>query len=243
MNRLSRDQICLRALDLADVPSLDTNDRPSGTLVGGAFTAEWLQEGIDWFYQQVPMAGLFTNIPVTYTQSGQITIPSDFLVDLRDGMVITDDPRWRLVRVSAQEYVQRSILGTASTAPSQPAYYFVQPPLIFFFNRSGINPDKSYAGKLYYFQLPAALQGATIPNFPSDLVLVDYVRLKCQEFVRAIPAGSALDYAERHVGKIRKAGLFNEPENDEFPLDPRKFKRFDQGFYYDWLTPIVPGGI
>src|SRR5262249_16747908 len=109
MNWLTRDQICLRALDLADVPSLDTNDRPAGTLLAAAFSAEWLQEGIDWFYQQVPMAGTFTNISVTLGANGQITIPSDFLVDLRDGITITDDPRWRLVRVSAQEYVQRTI--------------------------------------------------------------------------------------------------------------------------------------
>lgn len=243
MNRLTRDSICLRALDLADVPSLDTNDRPSGSIQSGAFTVEWLQEGIDFFYQNIPMAGVFTSVTVTLTQSGQMTIPNDFLVDLRDGLIITDDPRWRLVRVAGQEYVQRAILGTASTSPSQPAYYFVQPPTIFFFNRSGIVPDKSYNGKLFYFQLPAVLQPGTVPNFPSDLVLVDYVRLKCLEYVRSVPAGTALEYAEKQVAKLRNSGLFNEPENDEIPLDARKFKRFDQGFYYDWLTPIVPGGI
>ena len=46
INRLTRDQILIRALDLADSAVLDTKDRPAGTIVAAALSIGWLQEAL-----------------------------------------------------------------------------------------------------------------------------------------------------------------------------------------------------
>ncbi|KKL69545.1 hypothetical protein LCGC14_2113910, partial [marine sediment metagenome] len=55
INRLQRDQIINRALDLADSSVLDAKDRPSNpTIESGALSVEWLQEAIDIFAKRFP---------------------------------------------------------------------------------------------------------------------------------------------------------------------------------------------
>ncbi|KKK73690.1 hypothetical protein LCGC14_2891300, partial [marine sediment metagenome] len=55
MNRLQRDEIINKALDLADSPVLDAKDRPSSpTIESSALSLDWLQEVLDIFAKRFP---------------------------------------------------------------------------------------------------------------------------------------------------------------------------------------------
>ena len=57
MNRLTRDQIINRALDLADSSVLDAKDRPSNpTIEIDAISLKWLQEALDLFAKRFPFS-------------------------------------------------------------------------------------------------------------------------------------------------------------------------------------------
>lgn len=238
-NRLTRDQVIGKALNLADIPALDAHDRSNGSAIDAtAFMIDWLQEIVDWFHAQIPMAGLLTGATITITTTGSVALPSDFLIDLRDGIFLTADPRVRLTRVAGQEYVQRLTLLASTTPTSPPIFYFVLPPNVLFINRNGGTPDKSYAAQFWYYALPAALATGTVPNFPSDLILVEYLKLKAQEWCRSIQPGTAEAYAKTRVADLQKNGLFMEPESDTIPLDPRRFVGAGSATPWGWLGEL-----
>lgn len=238
-NRLTRDQIIGKALNLADVVALSAHDRSDGTNIDAtAFMIDWLQEIIDWFHAQIPMAGVLTGATITITTTGSVTLASDFLIDMRDGVILTADPRTRLTRIAGQEYVQRKSLLASTTPTSTPKFYFIQPPNVLYVNSNGGLPDKSYAAQFWYYALPSALASATVPNFPSDLVLVEYLKLKAQEWCRSLQPGTAEAYAKTRVADLQKNGLFMEPESDTVPLDPRRFVGAGNATPWGWLGEL-----
>lgn len=243
MNRLTRDNILLKGMALADIPSLDAHDQPTpGTITATAFSIDWLQEALDWFYQQVPMAGILTPVTVTIVAStGSFSLPSDFLLDMRDGIIVTSpEPRKRLIRTAGQEYVSRLTMRSSTSATQRPAYYVVLPTSIFCVGPSGQLPDQAYTGQLWYYALPAALASGTIPTMPgADLTLVEFIRMKAMEWARSLPPGSALEYAKARVAEIQKSGLFNEPESDTIPLDTRRFVGGYDTNSWDWMGPAI----
>lgn len=243
MNRLTRDQILLKGMALADVPSLDAHDQPTpGTITATAFSIDWLQEAIDWFYQQVPMAGILTPTTVIIAQAtGTFSLPSDFLLDMRDGIIVTSpEPRKRLIRVAGQEYVTRLTMRSSTSATQRPTFYLVLPPSVYCFGPSGQLPDQAYSAQLWYYALPAALSSSTIPTMPgADLTLVEFVRMKALEWARSLPPGSALEYAKARVAEIQKSGLFSDPEADAIPFDNRRFRQSGEDNYYDWMGPFA----
>ena len=57
INRLSRDNIIIQALDMADLPELNQHDRPAGTVAATAFAINWLQRAVDAVLAEFPWGG------------------------------------------------------------------------------------------------------------------------------------------------------------------------------------------
>ena len=144
-------------------------------------------------------------------------LPSDFILDVRDGLIITpsDGGPGRLARRDLPELITRNI--GASTG--QPTIYTITDPNVRVFPA----PNKSYTATLWYYKLPALLEAHEKPLFPSDFCLVQYVRLMGEEWLKVAQPGTAQVYAERECAKLLKTGLGREPESTEIRLDPRRY--------------------
>ena len=222
INRLSRDTILLRALQQADVPTLNlldvSNANPmTGTILSAAQSIGWLQEIIDWFAAIFPWAQNVTSASANLTAAtATIALPTDFILDLRDKMLVTVSTVQRPLR---RRGLQSVISSSLNVSNGTPRVYCVHGANL----RVAPTPDIAYTGTLWYYQRPAVLAGSDVPFFPSDLVLVEYIRRKALEWIRAIPPGMAQGYAEGEVVKLRKSGLGYEPEEDFIPLDTAYF--------------------
>lgn len=240
-NRRTRDAILLEALKMAEVPSLNvldvSNGNPhTGVINAAAMTIGWLQDAIDLFHGRFPWAAV-AGPPVigNFTAGSNVyQLPTDFILDVKDGLLVEVNGRMRRV---LRKPLQNAIDLGYNIPSGVPRIYtfsgtaFVVAPV----------PDQDYPGHLWYYRLPPLLVGATIPRFPSDLILIEFVRIRAMEWIRAAPPGAALAYAERQVYELRKSGLGNEPENEDVPLDTRTFIRGagDTGYGgHDWLGEV-----
>lgn len=230
MNRYNRDQILTRALDMVDSPSLNSRERPGGA-ISGSMTAGWLQDALDLFHHEFPWAGVVRKASVQIGTDGLMTLPSDFILDVRDGIVLGTNPSRRLARTSLQRFID---LQTVNTQAGDPLRYVVRPPQIEVLPA----PRTATSATLWYYALPSVLTSNVVPTFPSDWVLIEYVRLRCKEWLNALPPGSAVAYARDEIARLRRTGLANEPEDDRIPLDRETFIR--PGGRYDWMGDTVP---
>ena len=234
-NRLNRDQILHRALSMVDNPALDAKDRPGGAILANALSLGWLQDALDQFQQAIPMAATrATSQLVIPSATGEVATPSDYIIDVRNGIVMPSPGAIRLRRVSGQEFITRTV--NYPSASANPMVYTVDEPLI----RVWPTPTTDAPATLWYFALPPVLGPNTRPRFPADWTLIEYVRLRALEWLRAAPAGGAFAYAEQQIGKLRSAGLFGEPEDDHIPFDEGQFRRGAGDGWYSWMgDPIV----
>jgi len=224
MNRLNRDEILIRALDLADSPVLDAQDRPSGTIVAAAFSPGWLQEALDIFAKKFPFSQTLIEVAVSIPANtgsvsrSTITVPADYIQDYRNGILLDDDDG-RLQRRSIDFLFGLSRGTGSSPVIGTPKLYAVVGATIYLHPQA----DVLYNGDLWYYQLPAVLGATTVPFFPDDHILVEYVWLKAQEWHRVIPPGSAFVFADKMIADLQKAGIGSEAEPDVIPLDKRIF--------------------
>lgn len=236
MNRLTVDSLLKQALDLADLPSLDDHDRPSGALVAGCFSLSWLQDALDLFANTFPMASTLATANIVFTQGGStVNVPADFILDVKDGIIIPQSPnasQRRLRRVSFQTLLSYMTYATGLGAPRR---YSVKGSVI----QCWPVPDVNYPAVLNYFAMPPvlAIGSGQIPNFPSDQILIDLVKLRAMEWARQIEAGTALAYARKEIAKIRSAGLFNEAESNSIPLDSDQFVNAELT-PWSWMGPF-----
>ena len=232
INRLSRDNILKKALDLADSPTLNEKNRSDGSLIDAtAMVIEWLQEGIDYFYTLYPLAGLTTFANFTIAAATTVyALPTDTLKVYRDGLVLPSDS----IRVAKKSL--SFILGLSLTRVGPPQYYVEAYPNI----QLWPIPDKAYSASIAYYKMPPALINTEVPAFPSDYVLVEYVHLKCKEWLEAIPKGSAMEFAKAQVSELRKAGIMDQLEEDVIPFDRSAFPGGGSraGSTYDWMGDI-----
>lgn len=229
MNRLTRDSILNRALDMVDSPSLDEKDRPAGTIVSTALSIGWLQDALDLWHNRFPWAGIVTSTPVTFAVGNDtVALPPTFIMDVREGVLITTAGKLRrLGRWPLQRFVTYNL---HRSTPGQPERYVILPPNL----RVWPTPDVAYSGTLWYYSLPAVLAAGTVPNFPSDWVLVEYVRLRGQEWIDKVPPGTALKYAEDRIRGLLASGLGHEPEDDAIPLDRDRYGA-QGGTRWEWM--------
>ena len=209
-NRLTRDDILNRALNLADSPALDAKDRPIGTILSTALSVGWLQDALDFFIKKFPFSADIKTSAVSLA-SGDTTfaVPSDFLLDYTNGIVLASD-LGRLTRRGLG-----SILSRSTTSTGTPSIYAVRGSTIHIWPKT----DKAYTGTIYYYYLPTELAASTVPVFPDDWVLVNYVWIKAQEWHRALPPGSAMEFANKYIVELQKSGIGPESEEDTLGLD------------------------
>ncbi|KKK60596.1 hypothetical protein LCGC14_3022770, partial [marine sediment metagenome] len=132
INRLNRDTILGRGLDLADSSALDDKDRPLGTIVSGALSITWLQEAIDLFAKRFPFSLNLAESTISISENDtSFSVPSDFIIDYRNGVVLAEDAG-RLLRRSLNFLLNRSIGTTASPVKGPPSYYAVRGSTILF---------------------------------------------------------------------------------------------------------------
>jgi len=220
INRLDRDTIINRALDLADSAVLDAKDRPSNpVLATGALSISWLQEALDLFAKRFPFSNNITTFTISVSKGdSSFSVPSDFILDYRNG-ILWDDDEGRMTRRGLSTLLNVPLGTSSSPHESIPRIYSVKGTTIEIRPKS----DKARTGILFYYQLPAALASATVPFFPDDYILVHYVWIKAQEWHRVVPIGSALQYAEDRIADLQRSGIGNEAEATEIELDQETF--------------------
>jgi len=220
LNRLDRDTIINRALDLADSAVLDAKDRPSNpVLATGALSISWLQEALDLFAKRFPFSNNITTSVVSVAiNDSSFAVPSDFIQDYKNG-ILWDENEGRMTRRGLNALLNVSLGTTASPHQSIPDIYAVKGTTIEIRPKS----NKARTGTLFYYQLPSILASATVPFFPDDYILVHYVWIKAQEWHRVVPIGSALQYAEDRIKDLQRSGIGNEAEATEIELDPLTF--------------------
>lgn len=235
MATLTRDQILNRALDMVAAPSLNNNDRPAGTILSTALSVQWLADAINIFAEEFPWAQALASASISIPPSASVTLPADFILDVRDGITIAQNQPGgplRLRRLSFQKYLDRQVMVPGTGVPTR---YVVVPPVVRFWR----TPDATYSATLNYYQRPTTLSAGSVPVFPTDLPLIEYVRLRGLEWVRAVDAGSALKYAQQQIADIRKSGLAHEPEDDTIPFDRDQFiPAGDPNYTTAWLGPF-----
>ena len=212
-NRLTRDQILLRGLALVDSPRLNELDQPTaGTITSSALSIGWLQDALDLAHNLYPMSGALTSTTfdivagtATYTIS---TIAPTFILDFKNGVVLPTD-KGRLQRTSFNRILDYQV-GTSSR--SKPEQYAIQNGMLVL---RPIPREAYTAVTLYYYSLPAVLGAATVPNFPNDLILVEYIHLRGKEWIREIGPGTAEKYLIDAVARLQKTGLGSEAEMDD----------------------------
>lgn len=211
-SRLTRNQILQHSLDMADSAVLDNHDRPGqGPIIQQAYSLRWLQDALDYFSHIFPWAYDLKEVELTVS-SASVALPVDFIIDMKDGVAIDGKRVWRR---SAQELFDLKIQGKSG----KPCIYNIQPPNIKF----APTPDTTYIATLAYYALPDIIGSCEYPLFPSDWILIEYVRLRALEFLRVLPPGSAMTYAKQMVVELQKSGFANEPEYTSVPLDPYNF--------------------
>jgi hypothetical protein len=237
MNRLSRDEIIHAALDACDSPALDEHDRPAGIIVEGAHGIGWLQRGLDLAHRLWEFAGTLKIQTFAFlTGVDRYTLAEDFNRDIRDGLLVTGAAppiNQRAYRASQEDLLSFRVQQTPDPPqPRVPYAYIITPPDMTVFPV----PDRNYTGSLHYYALPSILvDGAYIPQFPDDHVLVKYVFLEAREWTKEIGPGSAEGYLKQAVGALQIAGHGREASRPDIPLDRRVFRRpWTEGFG-DWM--------
>lgn len=230
-NRLTRNQVCNRALDLLDSPRLNEIDGrgnpPDRTFALGdtALTVGWLQDALDLAVNLYPLSGNLTSTTVNFvTGTTSYALPSDYIIDYPHGIVIEADG------IQQAQMFRRGFnfllkLRTDSQSRRRPAFYCARNSLL----EIRPAPDIAYTGTLYYYALPAVLEANTIPTFPSDFMLVEYVKMRGLEWLRELPPDSANKYLQATMAQLVKAGLGQEAESDQIDVDPVNFPG-DPGF-------------
>lgn len=219
MNRLTRDAILNRALDLLDSARLNEKDRggeDSTTILASALSIGWLQDSLDLAINLYPLQGTIKSEPYTFTRGvTEYALPSRYIIDYRDGLILGGDKG----RMQRRGFAAMLNLAVSEGSYGKPKWYTVKNNLLLI--RPA--PNETYTGTLYFYQLPTALTANEVPNFPSDFMLVEYVKMRGLEWLREIPQDSANKYLVMTMAQLLKAGLGQEAEEDQINPDRDAF--------------------
>lgn len=102
-----------------------------------------------------------------------------------------------------------------------------------------VTPQSSVAktARLWYYFLPPTLDSDDVPLFPSDYVLIEYVRIRALEWCGHFDVGTSQTFCDKIVGSMKSAGLMNEPEDEEIPFDTMAQRRSGSNSY-SWMGPV-----
>ena len=200
MARLNRDAILIRALDMLDSSVLDVKDRPSSTIVAGALSIGWLQDGLDFLFTYVPVGGTKLTTGAANLTQGVPTyiLPTGFSAPFKDGLQLTDVGEFLPSREGSELATQPSM----RTNWGRPKMYAISYPL---FTVRPV-PDATYAYTLDYYALPPVLAANDTPPLAVDLPLVEYVFLRGQEWHRVLPVGTATEFLITIADRLKRLG-------------------------------------
>lgn len=243
-NRYTRDELIYKALDLAELPNIKKHDLSQGGSVNSnAYSIGWLQDILDYWYHMVPFSAAVIKAPFNLTANyGMYDLPEDFIVDIRNGLIVQDvnsnvNSCVRKIRISLQKFINRQIVHQASNATTT-KYYCIQGKNN---NRQVLNicpvPTENKTAWLWYYQLPEPLDSDSIPIFPGDYPLIEYVNLRAQEWVGKLEPGTAKAFCDRIVAAAKVNGLMNEPEDDEIPMDDLRYIPKGASTTFAWMGP------
>ena len=226
-NRYTRDELVKIAMDQAQIAAVEAHDAPDGVVQDDAYTVQWLQDIIDFWYHWCPFSAT-VEADYSFTISANTTtvkLPTDFILDVRNGVIIqttdSDNSKKRMIRTPLQKWMNRNLQWQNTTA-QYPIFYMVQG-----YNEAdntqnlriapASNTDRN--AWLWYYKLPSKLTSTSKPRFPNDYVMIEYVKIRILEWARVYEVGTAQTFCDKILAGMKSAGLMNEPEDDEIPFD------------------------
>lgn len=233
-NRYQRDELIRDALDMAQVVSLKNHDCPNGVVQQNAWSINWLQDIIDFWYHMVPFSAGVDVIPLSIPAlASSIEPPSNFILDVRDGLVLRRSnenvrSKFRMKRLTLQKWLSTDLYY--QDQPGCPLAYMIQGSAI---KITPIN-DVARQAWLWHYFLPPVLQSDEIPLFPNDYVIKQYLFIRAREWSTEFEPGTAEKFANAHVKSMKASGLFNEPEDDIIPIERDRYGGADRS-PYAWM--------
>ena len=236
MARYTRDEIITIGLDLAHSSTLDQHDRKGGVIDSNAYSVKWLQQALDMYHSRYPFSGDVTSAAIVIAINNDVvTLPDDFMLDARNGLLVNfSSGVQRLARLSFQRWldIYNPSIGKPQTVPS---VYSIFGEAIHIAPLTSV----SYSGTLWYFAQPSLLEASDYPKFPDEWVLVEYIRIKALEWIKQYAPGTASGYMQKELGRMKQAGLLNEPEYDVFPLENTPLADRGVSNRNDWMGSIA----
>lgn len=246
-NRYTRDEIIKIALDMAQLPNISIHDIPNGVVQSDAFSIQWLQDILDFWYHMVPFSATVTSTTLNcVANQSYVNLPSDFILDVRNGYLVetvANDTlsKRRLHRVPLQKFINRRLHSQRSTNIIHPYFYCIHDEdTTLKVQRLHVSPTptQNVNGELYYYKLPARLEANDRPKTVNDYVCIEYIRIRALEMARVFEPGTAHKFCDKIVAGMKAAGLMNEPEDDEIPMDELVYRSGGGGYNtYSWMGP------
>lgn len=251
-NRYTRDQLILNMLDLVQNANLTQSEAPGGVVQPHAMSIQWLQDILDFMYHKSPFSSTVAHMALDCPAfADTLTLPEDFILDVRDGYLVRHieaDPQsmMRVYRRSFQDFLDQR-LGMQKLRSGGPGGYV--PPQYYCIVERAANgqqlmqlapiPQTFVSGQLWYYQLPPILGATDKPTFPSDQVIIEYMRIRALEWMGLADVGTSLKYEEKLVAGLKSAGLLNEPERTQMPYDTLNYRYGNRtGSPFAWVGPI-----
>lgn len=226
MNRLTRDQIINRALDMCDSPRLDEKCRggsqsPSATITDPSIATRWFQDGMDQAHILYPMAADIATFPLLFLDGvAAYALPSDYIKDYKDGIQVFNSDGNLVGRMALRSLSRLLNYPTQPGSRGMPAIYTVRGSNI---EVRPVPGDQAYTGTLYYYKQPAVVGAAVVPSFPDDLMLIDYVYNRGREWLREAEPLTAQAVLSKAITMLISSGIMGEAEPDQIDLDREYF--------------------
>lgn len=247
-NRYCRDEIISIALNMVQLPNLEIHDMPNGVVMPDAFSIQWLQDILDFWYHLCPFSTTVVKLPLNCTaHSDTVTLPADFIIDVRNGYMVQSKPGdvnsyTRTLRLPLQKFITRQLATqTIGSTVTRPFFYCVvgdDGNIITRRQHMLVTPTPTIAtiGQLWYYKVPPVLSELARPQFPNDYILIEYIRIRALEWAHIYEPGTAHKFCTKVVADMKSAGLMNEPEDDEIPMDELMFTKGDvYNNTYGWM--------
>lgn len=239
-NRYCRDELINIMLGMVQLSNLEVHDAPHGVVQQNAHSIQWLQDILDFWFHMVPFSATVKHVSLTCTANSEvITMPSNFILDVRNGLEVQTIPGdiysyQRKTRTPLQKFINRRLLNQNMQSVKYPEWYCVvgdDEVITTQYQTMLVSPIPQIATQcmLWYYALPPRIEANQKPKFPNDQVCLDYLRLRALEWAGIYEPGTAHKYSMKIVADMRAAGLMNEPEDDEIPLDEQVHRRADWG--------------
>lgn len=248
-NRYCRDELILVMLGMVQLPNLEVHDGPNGVVQQDAYAIQWLQDILDFWFHMMPFSATVKKIALTCTANNDTLImPSDFILDVRNGLVAQTIPGdnnsyKRRFRAPLQKFINRQLDNQGAQNVKFPNWYCIvgdDGVLTTQYQTMKITPTPTIATlcQLWHYALPPRIEANQKPKFPNDYVCIEYLRIRALEWAGIYEPGTAHKFCEKIVSSMKAAGLMNEPEDDEIPMDEQVYQRSNPGNNRNrWMGP------